>query len=65
MEKIIVIIARGKGREGADWITPKLFDDIKEAEAFIKEVTDLDSKYWTYAEIVRDGQEIEPFYGKF
>lgn len=36
MEKIIVIIARGKGREGADWIKPKLFDTRKDAEKYIE-----------------------------
>ena len=53
MEKIIVIIARGKGREGADWIKPKLFDTREDAEKYIESVNDLDSKYWTYAEIVK------------
>lgn len=65
MEKIIVIVAKGKGREGADWITPKLFNTKEEAEKFIQSVNDLDSKYWTYAEIVEDGEEIEPWYGQF
>lgn len=65
MKKIIVIVARGKGREGADWIKPVLFDDVIEAEEYIDTINDLESKYWTYAEIVKDGQEIEPWYGKF
>jgi hypothetical protein len=65
MKPIIVIVARGKGREGADWIKPKLFNTKEEAEKFIESVNDLDSKYWTYAEIVDDGEEIEPWYGRF
>lgn len=65
MEKIIVIVAEGKGRGSVDWITPKLFDTLKEAEEFIKEVNDLDSKYWTYAEVVEDGERVEPYYGSF
>ena len=65
MKPIIVIVARGKGREGADWIKPKLFDIKEEAKKFIESVNDLESKYWTYAEIVEDGEEIEPFYGQF
>ena len=65
MEKIIVIVAKGKGRGGAIWITPKLFDTREDAESYIESVNDLDSKYWTYAEIVGDGEEIEPFYGQF
>ena len=65
MKPIIVIVAGGKGREGADWIKPKLFDTKEEAERFIESVNDLDSKYWTYAEIVKDSEEIEPSYGQF
>lgn len=65
MKPIIVIVVKGKGREGADWITPKLFNTKEEAEKFIKSVNDLESKYWTYAEIVADGKQIEPWYGQF
>lgn len=65
MKPIIVIVARGKGREGADWIEPKLFNTKEEAEKFIESVNDLDSRYWTYAEIVDDGEEIKPWYGRF
>ena len=65
MKSIIVIVAKGKGREGADWITPKLFNTKEEAEKFIESVNDLDSKYWTYAEIIGDGEEVEPWYGHF
>jgi hypothetical protein len=65
MGKIIVIVARGKGREGADWIKPVLFDTKEEAQKYIESVNDLESKYWTYAEIVDNGEEIEPWYGQF
>jgi hypothetical protein len=65
MEKVIVIVAKGKGRESADFIKPILFDTRDEALAYINSVNDLDSKYWTYAEIVDNGQEIEPWYGQF
>lgn len=65
MEKIIVIVARGKGREDADWIKPVLFDTKEEAQKYIESVNDLESKYWTYAEIVGNGEEIEPWYGQF
>ena len=65
MEKIIVIVARGKGREGADWIKPVLFDTKEEAQKYIESVNDLESKYWTYAEIVDNDKEIEPWYGQF
>ena len=62
---IIVIIAKGKGHEHATYITPKLFETTEEAETYIKEVNDLESKHWTYAEIVKDGSEIEPYFGEF
>jgi len=65
MEKIIVIVARGKGRESADWIKPVLFNTKEKAQKYIESVSDLESKYWTYAEIVDNGEEIEPWYGKF
>lgn len=44
MKSIIVIVARGKGSEGADWIKPKLFDTKEEAKKFIESVNDLESK---------------------
>lgn len=65
METIIVIVARGKGREGADYIKPVLFDNKYDAEKYIESVNDLESKYWTYAEIVDNKEEIEPWYGHF
>ena len=35
MNKIIVVKARGKGRENASWITVKLFDTHKEAYKYL------------------------------
>ena len=65
-EKIIVLITEGKGRgSNADFITVKLFDTKDEAEKFISVINDLEHKYWTYAEIVGDGVQVEPLYGKF
>ena len=61
----INIVARGKGREGADYIKPVLFDNKHDAEKYIESVNDLESKYWTYAEIVDNKEEIEPWYGHF
>lgn len=65
MEKIIVIVAEGKGREGADFITPKLFNTKEEAERYIESVNDSESKYWTRAEIVDNGERVEPWYDGF
>jgi hypothetical protein len=65
MKPIIVIVAEGKGRENADFITVKLFKTKEEADVYIKKINDLESKYWTYAEIITDGEKTEPWYGKF
>ena len=65
-EKVIVLIAEGKGiGSSADFITVKLFDTKDEAEKFINVINDLEHKYWTYAEIVGDGVQVEPVYGEF
>ena len=65
-EKVIVLIAEGKGRvSSADFITVKLFDTKDEAEKFINVINDLEHKYWTYAEIVGDGVQVEPVHGEF
>ena len=65
-EKVIVLIAEGKGiGSSADFITVKLFDTKDEAEKFINVINDLEHKYWTYAEIVEDGVQVEPVHGEF
>ena len=65
-EKVIVLIAEGKGiGSSADFITVKLFDTKDEAEKFINVINDLEHKYWTYAEIVGDGVQVEPVHGEF
>jgi len=58
MEKVIVVIAKGRGRGFIDWITIRLFDNKKEAQSFIERVNDLENYSWTYAEIVREGEII-------
>jgi len=65
MDKAIVIVAEGKGRERADSITPKIFNTVEEAEKYIESVNDSESKYWTRAEIVDDGERVEPWYDGF
>jgi len=65
MDKIIVVKARGKGRENANLISVHIFDTVGEAKTFIQDNNDLESKYWTYCEIVQNGQELEPYYGEF
>lgn len=59
---IIVLITQGKN-ESVDYLAIHLFkDDEKDkAEAFCKEVTDKDpERYWTFAEIIQEGETIEP-----
>ena len=63
-EKVIVLIAEGKGIEYI-FFTVKLFDTKDEAEKFINAINDLEHKYWTYAEIVGDGVQVEPVHGEF
>ena len=63
-EKIIVLIVEGK-RYRVDFFTVKLFDTKDEAEKFINVINDLEHKYWTYAEIVGDGVQVEPVHGEF
>lgn len=65
MYKVIVLVARGKGRGTADSVKVLLFDSKEEANIYIETINDLESKYWTYAEIVENGREVEPFYGEF
>lgn len=61
-EPIIVLTFRGKGKgTRPDYVMPKLFKDVESANEYISIVTNLDDKYWTYAEIVKNGEEIEPF----
>lgn len=65
MKPVIVIVASGVN-DCTEWITPKLFKTETEAKKFITSVNDVASgKYWTYAEIVKDGQQIEPCRGQF
>ena len=58
----IVLILRGKGKGNADFIKAKPFDDLKEAKKYVEDNTDMDSKYWTSCQLVRQNQEIETYY---
>ena len=61
MEQIIVLLQKGKGYDSVDKVSVKLFTNKKDAEDFIEKNTDLVSKYWTYAEIIKEGEIIELF----
>lgn len=65
MKPTVVLILKGKGNDTADSVSTRIFFDRVEAENFVSITTDLDKKYWTYAEIVSDGEEIETHYSNF
>jgi hypothetical protein len=65
MKPTIVLILKGKGNSDADTVSTRIFNNRIEAENFVSITTDLDKKYWTYAEIVSDGEEIETHYSNF
>ena len=57
MEKITVIVFMGKGHGEPDALILRSFDCIENANDFIAENTNSESKYWKVAEIVK---ELEP-----
>jgi len=61
---ITVLKTEGKGRENADFITVMHFDDVLEANKYCEDNTDLDTKYWSFAEIITPGVKLEPWYGE-
>jgi hypothetical protein len=64
MSKIVVLKTEGKGRESADFVTVMLFDKTEDADKYCKEHTDLEAKYWSFAEIINTGERLEPWYGE-
>jgi len=62
MGKIIVAVFQGKGRGHADSISIMLFDSEENANQFITEAKNLESKYWTFAEIVKEGETFDTYY---
>lgn len=60
---ILVLEIKGKGiYDKADSVTPHVFHTIDKANAFCKENTNLDSKYWTNAIVVDTEECIELFH---
>lgn len=67
-QPIIVVVAGGKGGfVGSDayWFTVNLFDTIEEAEKYVAKNTDIESKHWKRASIVKEGNPFEVAYDGF
>lgn len=58
----IVLVTQGK-RESVDYVTVKLFDSKSDAQIYCGNVSDTGTKYWTRAQIVPEGVEIEDLCG--
>ena len=56
---ITVLILRGKGDSYADFVEIRHCKSLVEANLLVEELTNIDSKYWTAAQIIEDGEEIE------
>ena len=56
--KTIVLITRGKW-DSVDYAEVRTFDDVETARIFCTKVNTGHQKYWTSAEIVNEGEEIE------
>ena len=54
----IVLVLKGKGIDNADSSYVKIFDHYTDAVNYCEYNTDLDSKYWTYCQVVKDGEEV-------
>lgn len=59
MEKIIVVVFKGKGVGEPYKFSIKLFNSFQEANNFIANVTNLSSNYWTVARLANEGEDIE------
>ncbi len=61
---IQVIVLKGKGRNNADSVKIHTFDEEETAKAFISANTK-GCKYWSHAEVVVPGHEIDTHYEQF
>lgn len=57
--EIIVLLARGKATSGADYVEVHTFSAFEKARSFCELQQDLESKYWTRAEIVLPGETVQ------
>jgi len=61
MENITVLIFEGKNTS-AEKVSFKLFNSIGDASDFIEKVNSLDGKYWTFAQMVQEGECVPIYY---
>ena len=56
----IVLVTKGKGQD-FDEVMIRLFESKEEAERFCMDTKDkVERKYWTHAEIIKEGKIYEP-----
>ena len=62
IEIIIVLITRGK-LDSVDNVKVVLFNNLLMAKEYCRKTTDCPKgeKYWTFAEIIKDGQDYEMY----
>ncbi len=56
-----VVTLNGKQKDFAESLSVQTFSNEATANAWCESVTDLDSDYWTYAQIVTDGLVISTY----
>ena len=56
----IVLVSHGKGNDRPDSFSVRLFAEKNAALDYIERVSHPEEKYWTVAEIVEDGEGVEP-----
>lgn len=56
-----VLIIKGKSDDYAHSVSFKNFENKQEAYDFCEEHTNNESKYWTIAEVVTEGYEMDTF----
>ncbi len=62
---IIVVTVKGKRIEYGDEYMIHLFQTQEEADTYIEKVNDPDSKWWTVAEPIQEGQSFIGIGGNF
>ena len=50
----IVLVLRGKGVSDADFAKVRIFDYLEDAKNYCKYNNDMESKYWTSCNLIKD-----------